>query len=181
MFITKLSVNSYVNSTSVSKHHGNHPVFHRSYIFGTILSQEYPNFSIEWCKQSSLGWKDKEELILNIVCMKRHEQNLSYKFFFFSPVPCGGTYNATWTPQSISSPNSSDPEIPFSTCTWVLEAPPHQQVKITVWALQLHPQDCDQNYLEFQDSPEVIIIGCRTVTSSGLFTSIYETLEVMKA
>uniref|UniRef100_A0A8C0RW72 Cubilin n=1 Tax=Canis lupus familiaris TaxID=9615 RepID=A0A8C0RW72_CANLF len=69
-------------------------------------------------------------------------------------MPCGGTYNATWTPQSISSPNSSNPEVPLSMCMWVLEAPPHQQVKITVWALELHSQDCDQNYLEFRDSPE---------------------------
>ncbi|NP_001003148.2 cubilin precursor [Canis lupus familiaris] len=69
-------------------------------------------------------------------------------------MPCGGTYNATWTPQSISSPNSSNPEVPLSMCMWFLEAPPHQQVKITVWALELHSQDCDQNYLEFRDSPE---------------------------
>ncbi|XP_058537778.1 cubilin isoform X1 [Neofelis nebulosa] len=85
------------------------------------------------------------------VTVERQGFNATYTIV---DMPCGGTYNATWTPQSISSPNSSDPEIPFSTCTWVLEAPPHQQVKITVWALQLHPRDCDQNYLEFQDSPE---------------------------
>ncbi|KAG8515901.1 Cubilin, partial [Galemys pyrenaicus] len=69
-------------------------------------------------------------------------------------MPCGGSYNATWTPQSISSPNSSNLAVPLSICTWVIEAPPHQQVKITMWALQLHSPDCDQNYLEFQDSPE---------------------------
>uniref|UniRef100_A0A8C5UZ61 Cubilin n=1 Tax=Microcebus murinus TaxID=30608 RepID=A0A8C5UZ61_MICMU len=69
-------------------------------------------------------------------------------------MPCGGTYNATWTPQNISSYNSSNPDVSFSTCTWVIEAPLHQQVKITVWALQLSSQDCAQNYLEFQDSPQ---------------------------
>ncbi|XP_037366570.1 cubilin isoform X2 [Talpa occidentalis] len=69
-------------------------------------------------------------------------------------MPCGGSYNATWTPQSISSPNSSNPAIPLSICTWVIEAPPHQQVKITLWALHLYSPDCDQNYLEFQDSTE---------------------------
>lgn len=67
---------------------------------------------------------------------------------------CGGTYNATRTPQNMSSPNSSSPDVPFSTCTWIFEAPPHQQVKITVWKLQLPPQDCHQNYLEFQDAPQ---------------------------
>ncbi|KAI4575387.1 hypothetical protein MJG53_011590 [Ovis ammon polii x Ovis aries] len=69
-------------------------------------------------------------------------------------MPCGGTFNATHTPQSISSPNSSDPNVPLATCTWVIEAPLHQQVKITVWAFQLHSQDCNQNYLEFQDPLE---------------------------
>ncbi|XP_008565950.1 PREDICTED: cubilin [Galeopterus variegatus] len=69
-------------------------------------------------------------------------------------MPCGGTYNATWTPQNISSPNSSNSDVPFFICTWVIEAPPHQQVEITVWALQLHSQNCAQNYLEFQDSQE---------------------------
>ncbi|XP_003786834.1 cubilin [Otolemur garnettii] len=69
-------------------------------------------------------------------------------------MPCGGTYNASWTPQNASSPNSSDPEFPFTTCTWVIEAPVHQQVKITVWSLELHSQNCAQSYLEFQDSPQ---------------------------
>ncbi|KAM7237074.1 hypothetical protein CapIbe_011318 [Capra ibex] len=69
-------------------------------------------------------------------------------------MPCGGTFNATRTPQSISSPNSSDPNVPLATCTWVIEAPLHQQVEITVWAFQLHSQDCNQNYLEFQDPLE---------------------------
>ena len=76
-------------------------------------------------------------------------------FLFPISVPCGGTFNATRTPQSISSPNSSDPDVPLATCTWVIEAPLHQQVEITVWAFQLHSQDCNQNYLEFQDPLEV--------------------------
>ncbi|XP_040824205.1 cubilin [Ochotona curzoniae] len=72
----------------------------------------------------------------------------------FVDVPCGGTYNATWTPQNISASNLSSPSSSLSICTWVFEAPVHQQVKITVWELQLDSQDCTQNYLEFQDSPE---------------------------
>ncbi|XP_049633697.1 cubilin [Suncus etruscus] len=74
------------------------------------------------------------------------------KYTFVDP-PCGGTYNATWTPQSISSPNSSNPDVPFSICTWVIDAPPHQQVQITVGAIELPSQDCEQNYLKIQDSP----------------------------
>ncbi|XP_006159809.2 LOW QUALITY PROTEIN: cubilin [Tupaia chinensis] len=85
------------------------------------------------------------------VTVEREGFNATYTIM---DMPCGGTYNATWTRQNISTPNSSDPDVSFSICTWVLEAPPHQQVKITVWALQLHVQDCAQNYLEFRDSPE---------------------------
>ncbi|MBZ3891922.1 Cubilin [Sciurus carolinensis] len=83
--------------------------------------------------------------------LEREGFNATYTFV---DMPCGGTYNATWTPQNTSSPYLSNQNVPFSTCTWVIEAPPHQQVKITVWALQLHSQDCAQNYLELQDSPE---------------------------
>nr|XP_044991063.1 cubilin [Jaculus jaculus] len=74
--------------------------------------------------------------------------------YTFVDMPCGGTYNATWSPQNISSPDLSNTRLPFSTCTWVFEAPPHQQVKITVQELTLHSQDCFRNYVELQDSPE---------------------------
>nr|XP_020016661.1 cubilin-like [Castor canadensis] len=83
--------------------------------------------------------------------LEREGFNVTYTFV---DMPCGGTYNAMRTPQNISSPHLSNPSLPFSTCTWVIEAPLHHQVKISVWALQLHSQDCAQNYLEFQDSPE---------------------------
>ncbi|XP_036131390.1 cubilin [Molossus molossus] len=83
--------------------------------------------------------------------VEREGFNATYTFI---DMTCGGTYNATWTPQNISSPNLSNPDAPLSTCTWVFEAPPHQQVEITVWALQLSFQDCHRNYLEFQDAPE---------------------------
>ncbi|XP_058153894.1 cubilin [Dasypus novemcinctus] len=66
---------------------------------------------------------------------------------------CGGTYNATWAPQNLSSPTSSGPGAPHPSCTWVIEAPPHQQVQVTVWALLL-PADCAENHLELQDSPQ---------------------------
>ncbi|KAL6069283.1 hypothetical protein STEG23_019742, partial [Scotinomys teguina] len=67
---------------------------------------------------------------------------------------CGGTYVATLTPQNASSPHLSNIRRPFSTCTWVIEAPLHKQIKITVWELRLTSQDCSHNYLELQDSPQ---------------------------
>lgn len=106
---------------------------------------------------------------------------MSWKLFFFPiSVICGGTYNATWTPQNILSPTASNPDVPFSTCTWVFEAPLHQQVEITVWTLQLQSLDCHQNYLEFQDTPEVIITVWMAFTSTDLFTSTCKILEVWK-
>ncbi|XP_015441120.1 cubilin isoform X1 [Pteropus alecto] len=85
------------------------------------------------------------------VTVEREGFNATYTIV---DMTCGGTYNATWSPQNISSPISSHPDVPFSTCTWVFEALPHHQVEISVWMLQLHSQDCHQNYLEFQDSPQ---------------------------
>ncbi|XP_006766106.1 PREDICTED: cubilin, partial [Myotis davidii] len=85
------------------------------------------------------------------ISLEREGFNATYTFI---DMICGGTYNATWTPQNISSPNASNPDVPLTTCTWVFEAPVHQQVEITVWAFQLQSRDCHQNYLEFQDTPE---------------------------
>ncbi|KAM4828885.1 cubilin [Thomomys bottae] len=77
--------------------------------------------------------------------------NVTYTFV---DMPCGGTYNATWIPQSLSSPQLSSPSLPLSTCTWVIQAPPEQLVKITVADLKLHSQDCAQNYFELRALPQ---------------------------
>ncbi|XP_037693302.1 cubilin [Choloepus didactylus] len=69
-------------------------------------------------------------------------------------MPCGGTFNATWDPQSLSSPSSSSPGAVPPSCTWVIEAPPQEQVKVTVWALQLPRPDCAENHLQLQDTPQ---------------------------
>ncbi|XP_060048215.1 cubilin [Erinaceus europaeus] len=102
-------------------------------------------------------------------------------------MPCGGTYNATWTPQRVSSPNSSNPDLLLSICTWVLEAPPHQQVEITVWALQLPSQDCSQNYLVFQDSPEsnensrIQVCGSNTSAMPRFYSSLRTAVVIFKS
>uniref|UniRef100_A0A8C3CRJ2 Cubilin n=1 Tax=Cairina moschata TaxID=8855 RepID=A0A8C3CRJ2_CAIMO len=68
--------------------------------------------------------------------------------------PCGGTYNATSTSLSVTSPHFPGEYPPFILCTWVIDAPPQQQVRVVVEAFHLHSsQDCSQNYLELQDSP----------------------------
>lgn len=75
-------------------------------------------------------------------------------------MPCGGTHFATVTPQNASSPHLSNIRRPLSTCTWIIEAPPYQNIKITVWELQLASQDCSRSYLELRDSPQVKTPAC---------------------
>ncbi|XP_054027363.1 cubilin [Dryobates pubescens] len=70
------------------------------------------------------------------------------------PRPCGGIHNATSASLTATSPNFPNEYPPFTLCTWVIDAPPQQQVRVVVEAFHLHPsQDCSQNYLELQDSP----------------------------
>ncbi|NXG01683.1 CUBN protein, partial [Sakesphorus luctuosus] len=67
---------------------------------------------------------------------------------------CGGIYNATSTSVTATSPNFPNEYPPFTLCTWVIDAPLQQQVRVVVEAFHLHSsQDCSQNYLELQDSP----------------------------
>ncbi|NWR90257.1 CUBN protein, partial [Furnarius figulus] len=67
---------------------------------------------------------------------------------------CGGIYNATSTSLTATSPNFPNEYPPFTLCTWVIDAPPQQQVRVVVEAFHLHSsQDCSQNYLELRDSP----------------------------
>ncbi|XP_013797015.2 cubilin [Apteryx mantelli] len=67
---------------------------------------------------------------------------------------CGGTYNATSTFLTATSPNFPNEYPPFTHCMWIIDAPPQQQVRLVVEAFHLHSnQDCSQNYLELQDSP----------------------------
>ncbi|XP_005387022.1 PREDICTED: cubilin [Chinchilla lanigera] len=107
--------------------------------------------------------------------------------YTFVDMPCGGTYNATWAPQNISSPYVLNASFPFFTCTWVIRAPHHKQVKITVSELQLHSDDCAQNYLEFQDSPQVRgnpgIHFCRRNTSTVpvFYSSMSTAIVVFKS
>ncbi|XP_021504160.1 cubilin isoform X2 [Meriones unguiculatus] len=74
--------------------------------------------------------------------------------YTFVDMPCGGTHNATFAPQNASSPHLSNIRRPYSTCTWVIEAPPQKLIQIIVLELRLPSQDCSESYLELQDSPQ---------------------------
>lgn len=78
-----------------------------------------------------------------------------YLLLFYTGL-CGGIYNATSTSVTATSPNFPNEYPPFTHCTWVIDAPPQQQVRVVVETFHLHSsQDCSQNYLELQDSPRV--------------------------
>lgn len=74
---------------------------------------------------------------------------------------CGGIYNATSTQQTAMSPNFPNAYAPFTVCIWIIDAPPQEEVKLTVETFRLHSsQDCSQNYLEFQDRTMVRLAQC---------------------
>uniref|UniRef100_A0A672TSU7 CUB domain-containing protein n=1 Tax=Strigops habroptila TaxID=2489341 RepID=A0A672TSU7_STRHB len=82
--------------------------------------------------------------------------SLTVKFFTDNSVEREGIYNATSISLTATSPNFPNEYPPFTLCTWVIDAPPQQQVRVVVEAFHLHSsQDCSQNYLELQDSPRV--------------------------
>ncbi|XP_066539114.1 cubilin [Hoplias malabaricus] len=67
---------------------------------------------------------------------------------------CGGIYNATSTPQTITSPFYPNAYPAFTSCRWVLDAPAQEAVKIVVQQFRLQPsQSCSSNYLEMKDWP----------------------------
>ncbi|KAK7823852.1 hypothetical protein U0070_020523, partial [Myodes glareolus] len=103
--------------------------------------------------------------------------------YTFVDMPCGGTHFATVTPQNASSPHLSNIRRPLSTCTWIIEAPPYQNIKITVWELQLASQDCSRSYLELQDSPQgkgPVTLYCGTnFTTLPVFYSSTRTATVV--
>ncbi|XP_069504454.1 cubilin [Ambystoma mexicanum] len=67
---------------------------------------------------------------------------------------CGGIVNATSLPQTTASPFFPNEYPRFTSCLWIIDAPPQEQVKLMVETFQLHGnQPCSQNYLELSDSP----------------------------
>ncbi|XP_046880031.1 cubilin [Hypomesus transpacificus] len=67
---------------------------------------------------------------------------------------CGGNLNATTTAQTLTSPHHPNAYPDFTSCRWVLDAPPQESVKIVVQQLHLQPsQSCSTNYVELTDLP----------------------------
>ncbi|XP_029110994.1 cubilin [Scleropages formosus] len=67
---------------------------------------------------------------------------------------CGGILNATSSVQTISSPSYPNAYPNFISCRWTLDAPPQENIKVSVQYFHLQPsQSCSQNYLEMKDWP----------------------------
>ncbi|XP_068094350.1 cubilin [Hyperolius riggenbachi] len=80
--------------------------------------------------------------------VEREGFNVTYEM---TDLLCGGIYNATSAVTAMTSPDSYPP---FTTCVWTIDAPPQENVKLSVPSFHLQPGlDCSQNYLELRDSP----------------------------
>ncbi|XP_063777593.1 cubilin [Pseudophryne corroboree] len=67
---------------------------------------------------------------------------------------CGGTYNATATLTTTTSPNFPNSYPPFTTCIWVIDSPENENVKLSIQTFHLQAGgDCAENYLELKDLP----------------------------
>ncbi|KAJ3611231.1 hypothetical protein NHX12_021247, partial [Muraenolepis orangiensis] len=67
---------------------------------------------------------------------------------------CGGMLNATTAAQTITSPFFPNAYPAQTSCSWILDAPPQEAVRVSVQSLVLQPgQSCSENYLEMKDWP----------------------------
>ncbi|XP_077993791.1 cubilin-like [Glandiceps talaboti] len=96
---------------------------------------------------------------------------------------CGGTYNATSTPLTLSSPNYPSNYDHNSRCRWVIDAPEEQTVKLDVSSMDVKSNDgnCVNDFVEFRDSP--MYDGGQTFRYCGtntppIFYSAGRTVEV---
>ncbi|KAM4028087.1 cubilin isoform 1-T1 [Anomaloglossus baeobatrachus] len=67
---------------------------------------------------------------------------------------CGGVYNATSSKTTATSPNYPNSYPPFTSCTWSIDSPETENVKVKIQSFHLQAGlDCASNYLEVMDSP----------------------------
>uniref|UniRef100_UPI00398F64EE cubilin n=1 Tax=Pristiophorus japonicus TaxID=55135 RepID=UPI00398F64EE len=67
---------------------------------------------------------------------------------------CGGIFNATNTPQTITSPGYPSDYPLLTTCHWTIDAPAQKQIRVTVQQFNLPANpNCTLDYLEIKDWP----------------------------
>ncbi|XP_047455679.1 cubilin [Mugil cephalus] len=70
------------------------------------------------------------------------------------PLVCGGTLNATSTATTLTSPSFPNAYPPYTSCRWILDAPPQETIRLSFQTFALQPsQSCSTNYLEMKDWP----------------------------
>ncbi|XP_072307339.1 cubilin [Eucyclogobius newberryi] len=70
------------------------------------------------------------------------------------PLSCGGVLNATTALQTLTSPMFPHPFPAFTSCRWVLDAPPQETIYVAVQIFVFQAsQSCSANYLEMKDWP----------------------------
>uniref|UniRef100_A0A3Q2TAZ9 Cubilin n=1 Tax=Fundulus heteroclitus TaxID=8078 RepID=A0A3Q2TAZ9_FUNHE len=85
--------------------------------------------------------------------VQRQGFNATYRAI---PLLCGGTLNATAANQTLTSPSFPSTYPPYTSCRWILDAPPQETIKVSVQTFVLSPsQSCFTNYLEMKDWPLV--------------------------
>lgn len=71
---------------------------------------------------------------------------------------CGGTLNATASAHNLTSPSFPAAYPEFTSCRWILDAPPQETIQVSVHTFALDPsQSCATNYLEINDWPVVSV------------------------
>ena len=83
--------------------------------------------------------------------------DLEIGFVFVISGDCGGIFNATDTPQTITSLNYPNPYPPNKRCSWVISASDdytHVRIRVTAMDLQADT-NCNNDYLELRDYPMV--------------------------
>nr|XP_020470999.1 cubilin [Monopterus albus] len=70
------------------------------------------------------------------------------------PLLCGGALNVSTSSQTLTSPSFPSAYPPYTSCRWILDAPPQETIKVSVQIFVLQPsQSCSTNYLEMKDWP----------------------------
>uniref|UniRef100_A0A4W6F2P1 Cubilin n=1 Tax=Lates calcarifer TaxID=8187 RepID=A0A4W6F2P1_LATCA len=83
--------------------------------------------------------------------VQRRGFNATYRAM---PLICGGALNATSTVQTLTSPSFPSAYPPYTSCRWILDAPPQETIKVSIQTFVLQPsQSCSTNYLEMKDWP----------------------------
>ena len=90
-------------------------------------------------------------------------------------MPCGGTFYATDDVQTITTPNNPGNYPVNQRCAWIIDANATSHVRLEVTEMDIEAEnDCNNDYVEFRDMPEVNPIkGCLSLPDVLCSMSLY--------